>query len=337
MTMIPASHAPRVQGTLGAVVLAAFAAVSAALTPAGAASAPAYPGKLVKIIAPYTAGSPNDVMARLLAQSLQTSLGQPIVVENRPGGGTSIGTKAVAAANPDGYTLLFVSSSLVIDPAMNRKLDYDPRKDFAPVATVMTTPWLLVVAPDLPARSVREFVAYAKAHPGELRFGFAQGTASQLVGEQFKILTGTDIVSVPYKGGAAAVPDFLGGRIHVLVPTPATTMALIREGRMRPLAITSATRSADLPEVPTMIESGLPALTLDFWAGMLAPAGTPADIVDRLNTAINDSLRSPEMKTSMTKLGFEAKIGSPADFAALIASELPRWAEIVKSSGMKVE
>ncbi len=306
-----------------------------ALGVAAPAWAQSYPSKPIRIIAPYTPGSPNDVMARLLAQHLQVSLGQPIVVDNRPGGGTSIGTKAAALANPDGYTLLFTSSSLVIDPAMNRKADYDPLKDFAPIAFVATTSWLLAISPDLPARSLAEFVAHAKANPGKLSFGFAQGTASQLVGERFKLLTGTDILSVPYKGGAAALPDFLGGRLQMLLPTPSTSLALIREGKMRALAITSPARSRDLPDVPTMNESGLPDLTLEFWAGLLAPAGTPPAVIERLSVTVNDVLRSPEMITSMTKLGFDTRIGSARDFAAFIAQEIPRWAEIVKSSGIK--
>jgi len=306
-----------------------------ALGVAAPAWAQSYPSKPIRIIAPYTPGSPNDVMARLLAQHLQVSLGQPIVVDNRPGGGTSIGTKAAALANPDGYTLLFTSSSLVIDPAINRKADYDPLKDFAPIAFVATTSWLLAISPDLPARSLAEFVAHAKANPGKLSFGFAQGTASQLVGERFKLLTGTDILSVPYKGGAAALPDFLGGRLQMLLPTPSTSLALIREGKMRALAITSPARSRDLPDVPTMSESGLPDLTLEFWAGLLAPAGTPPAVIEKLSATVNDALRSPEMIASMTKLGFDTRIGSARDFAAFIAQEIPRWAEIVKSSGIK--
>jgi len=315
------------------ITLAVLTMVLATISCGSPAGAETYPSRPIKIIAPYTPGSPNDVMARLLAQHLQARLGQPIVVDNRPGGGTMIGTKAVALANPDGYTLLFSSSSLIIEAASSKKIDYDPRNDFAPIARVMTTSWLLVVSPELPVRSVAEFIAYAKANPGKISFGFAQGTASQLVGDRFKVLTGTDIVNVPYKGGAAALPDFLGGRIQMLLPTPATTLALVREGKMRALAITSASRSGDLPDVPTMSECGLPELTLDFWAGILAPASTPPAVVDKLNAAINASLRSPEMKASMSKLGFETTIGSPQDFAAFIAEELPRWAEIVKSVG----
>jgi tripartite-type tricarboxylate transporter receptor subunit TctC len=320
------------------IVLARIVVAASILCGAAAiAESDTYPERPIRLIAPYTPGSPNDVMARLLAQDLQARLGQPVVVDNRPGGGTTIGTKAAALASPDGYTLLFSSSSLVIDPALNKRVDYDPLKDFAPVATVTTTAWLLVVSPGLPVNSVDEFVAYTKANRGRVSFGFAQGTASQLVGERFKVLTGADILSVPYKGGAAAVPDFLAGRIHMLLPTPATTLAMIRQGKMRPLAITAPARMAELPEVPTMAESGLPDLTLDFWAGILAPAGTSPEIVGKLNTVINNSLESSDMKERMAKLGLEAKVGSPQDFAAFIAAELPRWAEIVRSSGVRHE
>ncbi len=318
----------------------AFAAAIMAWALALGAAAPAlaqpYPSKVIRVIVPFTAGSPNDVTARLLVQHLQPRLGQPIIVDNRPGGGTSIGTKMAATAAPDGYTLLFVSSALVIDPAM-KKVDYDPTQDFAPIASVITTSWLLAISPSLPVKTMSEFVAYTKANPGKVTLAYTTGTAAVLVGERFKQLSGADIVAIPYKGGAAAMPDFLGGRIQMLIPTPSTTLPLIRDGRMRALAITSASRSADLPDVPTVREVGLPGLTLDFWAGMLAPAGTPPEIVSKLNAAINDSLQSAEMKASMAKLGLDPKVGSPQDFARFIADEIPRWAEIVKSTGVKVE
>jgi tripartite-type tricarboxylate transporter receptor subunit TctC len=197
---------------------------------------------------------------------------------------------------------------------------------------VATAAWVLAITPRLPAKTVAEFVAWSKQNPGQVNFGFAQGTASQLVGDRFKVLTGADILEVPYKGGAAAVPDFLGGRIQMLLPTPSTSLSLIRDGKMRPLAITSATRSPDLPDVSTFAELGLSDLTLAFWAGMLAPAGTPPEIVRRLNTAINECLAAPDTKAAMAKLGFEAMIGSPQEFAAFIAAEIPRWADIVKSA-----
>jgi tripartite-type tricarboxylate transporter receptor subunit TctC len=316
-----------------------FAAAITALA-AGAGAMPSiaqtYPSRVIKLILPYTPGSPNDVMARLLTQHLQTRLGQPIVVENKPGGGTTIGTKAAAVAEPDGYTLLFISSALVIDPAM-KGVAYDPFKEFAPVASVATTSWLITVSPTLPIRTMAEFVAYTKAHPGTVNFAATQGTAAMLVAERFRQLSGADLQIIPYKGGAAALPDFLGGRIQVLNPTPSTSLALIRDGKMRALMITSPKRSAELPDVPTAREVGLPALTLEFWAGVLAPAGTPSDVVGKLNAAINETLASDEMKASMTKLGFEAKIGSPQDFGSFIAEETPRWTGIVKATGVKIE
>ncbi len=307
-----------------------------ALTFCAPAFAQTYPSKIIKIIAPYTPGSPNDVMVRLLAQHAQQRLGQPIIIDNRPGGGTSIGTKVAAASAPDGYTLLFISSALVTDPAM-RGIDYDPMKDFTPVAAVTTTSWLFAVVPSLPVKTMKEFIVYTKANPGTVMLGYAQGTAAVLLGERYKQLSGADITSIPYKGGAAAMPDFLGGRIQMLVPTPSTTLGLIREGKMRILGITSGQRSADLPDVPTVKELGLPDLELYFWAGVLAPAGTPPEIVAKLNAAINDSLRSDEMKAAMTKLGFDAKIGSPQDFATFIGEETPRWRAIVKATGVKLE
>ena len=316
-----------------------FAAAITALA-AGAGAMPSiaqtYPSRVIKLILPYTPGSPNDVMARLLTQHLQTRLGQPIVVENKPGGGTTIGTKAAAVAEPDGYTLLFISSALVIDPAM-KGVAYDPFKEFAPVASVATTSWLITVSPTLPIKTMAEFVAYTKAHPGTVNFAATQGTAAMLVAERFRQLSGADLQIIPYKGGAAALPDFLGGRIQVLNPTPSTSLALIRDGKMRALMITSPKRSAELPDVPTAREVGLPALTLEFWAGVLAPAGTPSDVVGKLNAAINETLASDEMKASMTKLGFEAKIGSPQDFGSFIAEETPRWTGIVKATGVKIE
>jgi tripartite-type tricarboxylate transporter receptor subunit TctC len=288
------------------------------------------------MVVPFTPGSPNDVMARLLTQHLAPRLGQPIVIENKPGGGTAIGTRAAASAEPDGYTLLFVSSALIIDPAMKRSA-YDPLKEFTPVATVNSTAWLITVSPTLPVKSLAELVTYTKAHPGTVNFAATQGTAAILVAEKFKQLSGADLFIIPYKGGAAALPDFLGGRIQVLNPTPSTSLPLIRDGKMRALLITSPRRSALLPEVATARELGLPDLTLEFWAGVLAPAGTPSDVVGKLNAAINETLRSPEMTTAMTNLGMEPKIGSPQDFAKFIVEETPRWGALVQSTGVKID
>ena len=298
------------------------------------ALAQSYPSRVIKLVVPFTPGSPNDVMARLLTQHLVPRLGQPIVIDNKPGGGTSIGTKLAAAAEPDGYTLLFISSALVIDPAM-KHVAYDPFKEFTPVAGVNTTYWMIVVPPSLPAKTLAEFVAYTKAHPGTINFAATQGTAAILVAERFKQLSGADLFIIPYKGGAAALPDFLGGRIQVLNPTPSTSISHIRDGKMHPILITSPARITQLPDVPTAREIGLPDLTLEFWAGVLAPAGTPPEIVGKLNAAINDTLGSPEMNAAMSKLSMEPKHGSPQDFAKFIAEETPRWTAIVKATGVK--
>jgi tripartite-type tricarboxylate transporter receptor subunit TctC len=314
------------------VILAAIATLALC----GPAAAQPYPSRVIKLVVPFTPGSPNDVMARLLTQHLAPRLGQPIVVENKPGGGTTIGTKLAAAAEPDGYTLLFISSALVIDPAM-KGIDYDPFKEFAPVATVNTTYWLITTSPSLPVKTVAELVAYTKANPGTVNLAATQGTVAMLVAVKFRQLSGADIQIIPYKGGAAALPDFLGGRIHMMIPTPSTSIPLIRDGRMRALVVSSPSRIPALPEVLTAREVGLPELTLEFWAGVLAPVGTPAEIVGQLNAAINDTLRSAEMKDAMSKLGMDARIGSPQDYAKFIAEEIPRWNELVRSSGVKFE
>jgi tripartite-type tricarboxylate transporter receptor subunit TctC len=299
------------------------------------ATADGLPVKPVRIIVPYTAGSPNDVMARLLAQHLQGQLGQAVVIDNKSGGGTTIGSKAAAAAPADGYTLLLASSALVIEPIMTKQIDYDPQKDFAPVAFLARTSMLLTTNAQVPANSVEEFVAYAKANPGKLSLGFAQGTVSQLIAEYFNRLHGLDITSVPYRGGALVIPDMLGGRIHIYWPAPATVLPLIREGRIKALAISSRERNPDLPDVPTMKELGLDQLSLEFWTGVWAPAGVPADIVEKLNAAINAALQSPEMIASMKQLGFESTLGSPKDFAAFVAAEIPRWTAVVRASAVK--
>jgi tripartite-type tricarboxylate transporter receptor subunit TctC len=248
----------------------AFAVAIAALALIGGPSAAqpqAFPSKPVRIIVPYTPGSPNDVLARLLAQQLQGKLGQAVVIDNKPGGGTTISTKAAAAAPPDGYTLLFASSALVIEPIMTKQIEYDPQKDFTPVAFIARTSLLLTISAQVPANSVKEFVAYAQANPGKLSLGFAQGTVSQLIAEYFNRLHGLDITSVPYRGGALVIPDMLGGRIHVYWPAPATVLPLIREDRIRALATSSPERTADLPDVPTMKELGLDELSLEFGPG----------------------------------------------------------------------
>jgi tripartite-type tricarboxylate transporter receptor subunit TctC len=303
-----------------------------------AARAQGYPNKLIKIILPYTAGSPNDVIARFIAPHLSLRLKQPVIVENRAGGGTSIGAKAVMNAEPDGYTLLFSNGPTHVIAALgNASFTYDPLKDFAPVAMVGSSALMMVIAPAVPAKSVQEFVAYAKANPGKLNFGFGQGTLPHLVGELFKVATGTDIVSIPYRGGAQAVSDMLGGRIEMNFGSGSTLLPLLREGKLRALAVTSPARNPNQPEVPTMNEAGLPAVTVVTHYGILGPAGMPAEVIARLNGAVNDCLSATDLKANMAQIGFEPVGGSPRDFATAIASDLRKWAPIVKTTGFQME
>jgi tripartite-type tricarboxylate transporter receptor subunit TctC len=259
------------------------------------------------------------------------------VVENRPGAGTTIGMKAAALAEPDGYTLLFQSSSLVVAPAMYKNLDYDPLKSFTPVSNVAWGSWVTVVPPSLPVHSPRELIAYAKAHPGTLNFGYGQGTAPQLVGEWFNKTQGLAIASVPYKGGMQAITDMMGGSIQLNIGTTATLLPLIREGKIRAIAQWGRQRETDLPDVPTMIESGFPGLSLGFWVGLWAPGGTPAAIVDRLNSGATAALRSTATRDAMARLGVAPSPGSTQEFAAFLADEAPKWADIVKASGTQIE
>lgn len=311
------------------VIAAALAATTTA------ASAQSYPSQPIRMIVPFTAGSPNDVVARLLAQQLTTRLGQNVIIDNRPGAGTNAGTKAAASAEPNGYTLLFNSSSMVVSPAMYKNPGYDPQKSFVPVANAVFGHWVTVIEKSIPANTVPEFIAYAKANPGKLAFGYGQGTAPQLVGEWLKVRENVDITSVPYKGGAQAIIDMIGGRIHLNIGTTATIVPHIKAGSVKAISVWSPQRYPELPNVPTMIESGYPGLALGFWAGLWAPAGTPEAIVQRLNDATNDSLRSAEMKVSLDKLGLEPVIQTPQEFGKFIRDEIPRWAEIVKVSGVR--
>jgi tripartite-type tricarboxylate transporter receptor subunit TctC len=292
--------------------LAAGAVAFPAVSRITRAHAQVYPNKLIKMILPYTAGSPNDVLARLVTPGLSSQLGQTVVIDNRPGGGTSIGTRVVMTAEPDGYTLLWAASpSHFIIPYVSKTFTYDPLKDFLPIASVGTNSNVLVIVPSVPAKTLPELIAYAKANPGKLSFAFGQGT--------------------PYRGGAQAVTDMLGGHIHMNFGSTSTLLPLIRDGRVRALAVSSAVRTTDLPEVPTMIESGFPNV------GILGLAGPPANVVNRINNSATESLKSPELIANMAKAGFEPKSGSPQDFASLLAAEMRKWLPIVTTSGLQIE
>jgi tripartite-type tricarboxylate transporter receptor subunit TctC len=313
--------------------LAALACASVVVW-AAPASAQMFPDRPIKIIAPFTPGSPNDVVARLIASPMGAQLGQSVVIDNRPGGGTSIGVKAAMSAEPDGYTLMISNSPThFIAPFISKTFTYDPLKDFVTVASIASGGLMLVVAPDVPAKTLQEFIAYAKANPGKLNFGFGQGTLPQLVGEMFKLATNTEIANIPYKGGAQAIPDMLGGRVQMNIGTISTLAPLVREGKLRALAMTSAERNAELPDVPTMAESGLPEVASVTTYGLFGPTGTPADVVAKLNASVNESLKSEELRAAIRRIGFEAQPGSPADFTKLLTNEMKVWIPIVQKTG----
>ena len=309
-----------------------------ALAFAGPAATQAYPTRPIRMIVPFPPGGPIDTMGRMVANDLSNRLGQQVIVDNRAGAGSTLGTKMAAAGEPDGYTLLFGSSgSLAVAPALYTTLDLDPLKAFVPVAKVSLLPHVFVVADDLPVKSVRELVAYAKQHPGQLNFGAGLGTPPHLLGTLFKSKADIDVVYVPYKGSANSVTDLMAGRVQFMIDGLITLYPLIRDGKLRAIAIARAERWPELPDVPTLVESGFPDFTIDAWTGVVAPAGTPAAIVAKLNDAINAGLSAPDSKAMLAKFSAIADTGTPADFGTFLAAALPRWAELVRLAGARVE
>lgn len=300
-------------------------------------AAQTYPNRPIRLIVPFPPGGPTDVMGRVIAQQLSATLG-PIVVENRPGAGSTIGTKYAAGADPDGYTLLFGSTaSLAIAPAIYKNAGYDPLTSFAPVAQISDVPYILVVSPSLPAKTVQDVIAYGKANPGKLNFGAPNGTPTFLLAALFKRVTNTDLLVVPYKGGAPVISDLLGGQLQGTFETTSVILPHIRDGSLRPLAVAARSRLADLPDVPTMIESGVPDFIGDSWTGIAAPVGTPPEIIGKLNAAINTALKSPEVIAAFARLKADAKSGTPKDFGDFLAEEGKRWGEFARLSGVEPE
>ncbi len=298
-----------------------------------------YPTRTIKLVVPFGPGGPTDVSARIVAQVVQSGLGPSVVIENRPGAGGAIGSKSVANAEPDGATLLIgTSATLGVVPALMKNPGYDPIKSFAPVAKVADSTLVLVVPATFPANSVQEFVAYAKANPGRLSFASAGvGNQTQLLAELFKSKAGLDIVHVPYKSGAEMVTAILGEQVQMAFPDVSILIPLIREGKLKALAVTSASRHPQLPDVPTMIESGIPDYIMTFWSGVVAPAGVPAEIVNRLNTAINDGLTSASVRENLAKVGSQASPGTPQEFADFIAAETKKWSAVAKMAGISLD
>src|SRR5271156_4115415 len=314
-------------------VLTAALLTALAIAPARADD---YPSRPVKIIVPTPPGGPVDVIARITANYLQNALGKGFVVENRAGAGNTIGSKDAAEAAPDGYTLLYSSASgLVIAPLLHPDAGYDPLTSYAPVALVAQSSNILVVNPSLPVKTVAELVAYAKANPGKVNFSSGGiGVLPHLIGELFKSRAGIDIVHVPYKGGSPSINDVVAGNVQMTFEGTSVLLPLIEAGRLRALAVTTPKRIPQLPDVPTMVESGFPNFGSTSWTGLLAPAHSPQPIVEKLNAAINDGLKTPELKTALERLSNEPLGGAPADFTAVIKADLDKWSPIVSSLGL---
>jgi len=315
--------------------LAAGAVVLPALS--GFASAQTYPSRPVRIIVGFAAGGPNDILARLIGQWLSERLGQPFVIENRLGAGSNIATEAVVRAPPDGYTLLLVGSPNAINATLYDKLNFNFVRDIAPVASFIRGALVMVVHPSVPAQTVPEFVAYAKANPGKLSYGSGGvGGITHITPELFKMMTGVNMVHVPYRGVAPALTDLLGGQVQVLFTNPAQTIEYIRTGKLRALAITTATRSEALPDIPT-VDEFVPGYEASSIFGFGAPKNTPAEIIDKLNKEINAGLADPKIKARLADLDGTVLVGSPADFGKLIAEETEKWGKVIRAANIKPE
>jgi tripartite-type tricarboxylate transporter receptor subunit TctC len=313
--------------------------IVAACTAGGIARAQTFPVKPIRLVVGFAPGGPADVMARLIGQRMGAILGQSVVVDNRPGAGGTIGARAVAESDPDGYTLLLGNTStLVISPVTYKNVGYDPVKGFSPIALLGTTSNILIVNPALLVKSVQELIALARAKPGTLNYSSAGiGTPPHLIGEMFKQRLGLEVVHVPYKGGGQSVQAVIAGETQFSFENPAASLPLVQAGNVRALAVTSETRSPQTPELPTMIEAGVPDFTSVSFTAMVAPGGTPPAIVNRLNAAINESLTSPEVGATLVKLSVDAKPISPEEFAAFLTKERDKWTVVVRTAGVQME
>jgi tripartite-type tricarboxylate transporter receptor subunit TctC len=302
------------------------------------AAAPEYPTKTIRMIVPFAPGGSNDIMARLLSQHFTESLGQPIVVDNRPGASGIIGTEVVAKAPPDGYTLLMMSVTLAVNPSIRQKLPYDTRKDLLPITLVASAPLMLVVHPSLPVKSVKDLIGYAKANPGKLNFASGgPGTTPHLAGEMLKSMAGLEMTHIPYKGGGPALTDLVGGQVQLMLENIPSTLPHVKAGRLRALAVTGLKRSALVPELPTLDEAGLKGYEIVGWNGLFAPAGAPQHVVTRIHGETVKTLAKPEVKERLATLGAEGVGSSPEEFAKFFEAEISKWAKVVKEAGLKPE
>ena len=320
------------------IVLSGVAAAALVFT-VGGAFAQSYPNKPIKMVVPFPAGGPTDAMARIVSDRLSAVLGQSVVVENRGGGaGGSVGAKVVASADPDGYTILITpGGSLTTGPAVHKNIGYDPGKVFVPVGLLMTSPLIMSVHPDVPAKTIAELVAHAKANPGKLTWGSQGfGTAPHLLAEMFKLDNGLNILHVPYRGTAPLLAAMVAGEVQICIDPSTTSLPQVLGGKLRPLAVTSNERFAKLPNVPTVAEAGFPKLRNTFWLGVVAPAGTSPEIVSKLNAAFRDALSQPEARQRLANLGADIRISTPAEFGKFLADERALWTGVVKAANIKV-
>jgi tripartite-type tricarboxylate transporter receptor subunit TctC len=301
------------------------------------AVAQTYPARPIKLIVAFPAGGPADTMGRLIGQAVSSKIGQPVVVENIGGAGGSIALRTMSNASPDGYTLLVNSVGPICTALLLYKLNFDPPKIFVPAGTFATDSSVLIVGPSVPAKTLAEFIRYAKANPGKLYSGGAIGTNQHMMAEVFKARAGVNIPHIPYRGGAAALTDLLGGQIHMIVNNKSVLLQLALEGKVTPLVVTSTARWPELPEVPTMRESGIADVPTDIWYAIFAPPNTPAAIIGTINAAINEGMISPELRKAAGKLGVELKLGTAAQAATLLADDCPSWIASAQLAGIKAE
>jgi tripartite-type tricarboxylate transporter receptor subunit TctC len=315
--------------------LVAAAGVLPALSLPSPSRAQAYPSRPVRVLVPFPPGSTSDILARLVGQSLSERLGQPIVVENRPGAAGNLATEAVARAAPDGYTLLLITLSNAVNASLYEKLNFDFIRDIAPIAYLMRTPGVMEVNPSFPARTAPEFIAYAKANPRGITMASAgNGASSHLAGELFMAMTGIEMVHVPYRGSPPALTDLMGGQVQVMFDNLPTSLPHISAGKLRPLAVTAARRLDVLPDVPPLSDF-VAGYEMSLWLGLGAPRGTPAGVIDRLNREVNAALAEPQMQARLAELGGTPMGGSAAEFAVVIAAETEKWAKVVRAANLK--
>lgn len=316
-------------------LLSAVCLATAAIMPAVAQQ---YPTKPIKLILPFPTGGATDVMSRILAEKLTSRLGQPVIVENKPGAGTMLASEYVAKAPADGYTLLMAASSLVIAPSLYSKVNYDPIKDFTPVTQVAAVIHLVVVNPNLPVKSIQDLITYLKANPGKVSYGSTgSGTSTHLEAELFKKMAGVEIEHIPYKGSTPALADLVGGQTSMMFDPIASSKPYLESGRLRALAVTTAQRSISAPDLPTVAESGLPGYEAMPWLGIVAPAGTPKAVVDRLYKEVSEVLKMQEVKDRFKSLGLDIIGNTPAEFATFIAQDQKKWDQVIKNSGAKAD